>query len=59
MPTLLYIDDQTWGSRTLVQELRGAGYELQIAPAPETAARLCLGGAFFLLAPATSDAQQG
>jgi CheY-like chemotaxis protein len=40
MPTLLYIDDQTCGSRMLVQKLRNAGYEVQIAPDADEAVGL-------------------
>jgi len=37
MATLLYIDDHTCRSRTLVQRLRQAGYEVHIAPDPDEA----------------------
>jgi CheY-like chemotaxis protein len=40
MPTLLYIDDQTCGSRMLVQKLRNAGYEVEIAPDADEAVGL-------------------
>jgi len=40
MPTLLYIDDQTCGSRMLVKKLRGAGYDVQIAPDADEAVGL-------------------
>jgi CheY-like chemotaxis protein len=37
MATVLYIDDHTCRSRTLVQRLRQAGYEVHVAPDPDEA----------------------
>jgi CheY-like chemotaxis protein len=31
MPSLLVIDDHTWGSRTLVKALRSVGYTVEVA----------------------------
>lgn len=31
MPTVLFIDDHTCGSRSLVQKLRNVGYDVQVA----------------------------
>ncbi len=40
MPTILFIDDHTCGSRTVAHKLRACGYEVQVAPDAEEALTL-------------------
>ena len=51
MPTLLVIDDHTFGSRTLVRTLRSVGYTVEVALGEQEAValfRLCAADAVIM-----------